>query len=72
MIQKAAATAKRYVGLAHYWVSYAGAVALSLILAAAVAMPLGQVVIDYWSPKVAALVVAPQPAAKAAPLKGKL
>jgi hypothetical protein len=72
MIQKVAATAKRCVGIAHYWVSYAGAIALSLMLAAAVAMPLGQVVFDYWSPKVAALVVAPAPAKLEAPKKGKL
>jgi hypothetical protein len=65
------AKARSYVAALSSWTAYAGGLALSIMLAAIVAMPVGQVILDYWQPKVQAMWQAPPPAIKQ-PVKGKL
>ena len=65
------AKARSYVSALSSWTVYAGGLALSLLLAAIVAMPVGQVILDYWQPKVQAMWQAPPPAIKQ-PAKGKM
>jgi hypothetical protein len=65
------AKAKSHVAALSSWTAYAGGLALSLLLAAIVAMPVGQVILDYWQPRMQAMWQAPPPAIKQ-PVKGKL
>jgi hypothetical protein len=66
------AKAKSYVAALSSWTAYAGGLALSIMLAAIIAMPVGQVILDYWQPKVQAMWQAPQPAIKQDVKKGKM
>jgi len=66
-----ASKARKVVSVVADGVIHTGTVGGFLLLLAAVLMPLGQVAIDYWTPKIQALMLVPQPAIKQ-PVKGKL
>jgi hypothetical protein len=52
-------------------VASAGALGGGILVLVLIGMPLGQVVLDYWTPKLQAAMQAPAPA-KIEPKKGKL
>jgi len=59
--------AHRAITAASHWVSYLGTLAVLFLIA----WPLGQVVIDYWTPRAQAVLQTQAPV-KAEPKKGKL
>ncbi len=54
--QAAASRVERYAGITAYWVAYIGTLCIWFVLAAFLLMPLGTLVVDYWTPKIQALV----------------
>lgn len=55
MTAQAATRLHRLTGSVAYWTGYVGAIAVFVLAAAIVFMPLGHVIFEYWTPKVQAI-----------------
>jgi len=55
MATQAASSINRWITAIAHWIGYLGAVAAAVLFVAAVAMPVGHLIFEYWTPKVQGL-----------------
>lgn len=55
MTQQAIPKIHRTIAAGSYWIGYVGTWAVSILAVLAIAMPIGTVIFDYWTPRVQSL-----------------